>query len=289
LLPFKHEELAIVLRRERLATSMASAISGLNLNAPLDPAARAMLRATLHDSLVLCIRDQQLQPVAFHDAMTIFGTPVVRTQLKQHPDCREVNIISSEDRDDLGDGKRLVNGAHWHTDDSFMREPCALTMLYGVEVPSTGGDTQFTNMYLAYADLPDDLKRAIDGLKVVHKYNSSRKGTRVAELSAAAMAAMPDAIHPVVRTHPETGRRALYLNPNRMEQIVGLERKDSDALLDQLTAHATGQKYQYRHRWRRGDLVIWDNRCTMHKANADYPDGERRLMHRIVVAGDVPI
>jgi len=268
---------------------MASAISGLNLNAPLDPAARAMLRATLHDSLVLCIRDQQLRPVAFRDAMTIFGTPVVRTQLKQHPDCGEVNIISSEDRDDRGDGKRLVNGAHWHTDDSFMREPCALTMLYGVEVPSTGGDTQFTNMYLAYADLPDNLKRAIDGLKVVHKYNSSRKGTRVAKLSATAMAAMPDAIHPVVRTHPETGRRALYLNPNRMEQIVGLERKDSDALLDQLTAHATGQKYQYRHRWRRGDLVIWDNRCTMHKANADYPDGERRLMHRIVVAGEVPI
>ena len=158
---------------------MASAISGLNLNAPLDPAARAMLRATL----VLCIRDQQLQPVAFRDAMTIFGAPVVRTQLKQHPDCREVNVISSEDRDDLGDGKRLVNGAHWHTDDSFMCEPCALTMLYGVEVPSTGGDTQFTNMYLAYADLPDDLKRVIDGLKVVHRYNSSRKGTRVAKLS----------------------------------------------------------------------------------------------------------
>jgi taurine dioxygenase len=283
------EERAIAVRSERLATSMASAISGLDLNAPLDQATRTMLRAALHDSLVLCIRDQHLRPVAFRDAMTIFGTPVVRMQLAQHPDCREVNIISSEDRDEFGDGKRLVNGAHWHTDDSFMREPCSLTMLYGLEVPSAGGDTQFTNMYLAYADLPADLKRVIDGLKVVHKYNSSRKGTRVAKLSAAAMAAMPDAVHPLVRTHPETGRRALYLNPNRMEQVVGLERKESDALLDELTAHATGQKYQYRHRWRRGDVVIWDNRCTMHKANADYPDAERRLMHRIVVAGSVPV
>ena len=285
----RYEEIAIGLRTERLATSMAAAISGVDLNAPLDQMTRATLRAALLDSLVLCIRDQQLRPVAFRDAMTLFGTPVVRTQLKPHPDCHEVNLISSEDRDELGDGKRLVNGAHWHTDDSFMREPCSLTMLYGVEVPSRGGDTQFTNMYMAYAELPDDLKRTIDGLKVVHKYHSSRKGTRVAKLAAAAMAAMPDAVHPLVRTHPETGRRALYLNPNRMEQIVGLERKESDALLDQLTAHATGQKYQYRHRWRRGDVVIWDNRCTMHKANADYPAGERRLMHRIVVAGSVPI
>src|SRR5262245_21359067 len=267
---------------------MAAAISGLDLKAPLDPMTRAMLGAALLDSLVLCIRDQQLPPAAFRDAMTLFGTPVARTQIKQHPDCREVNIISSEDRDELGDGKRLGNGAHWHTDDSFMPEPCSLTMLCGVEVPTTGGDTQFTNMYMAYADLPDDLKRTIDGLKVVHKYNSSRKGTHVAKLSAAAMAAMPEAVHPLVRTHPETGRPALYLNPNRMEQIVGLERTHSDALLDQLTAHATGEKYQYRHHWRRGDLVIWDNRCTMHKANADYPDGARRVMHRIVVAGEGP-
>ena len=268
---------------------MASAISGVDLTVPLDPLARAALRTALHESLVLCIRDQRLTPAAFRDAMQVFGTPVVRTQLAQHPECSEVNIISSEDKDELGDGKRLVNGAHWHTDDSFMREPCALTMLYGVVVPSTGGDTQFSNMYMAYADLDADLRRFIADLKVVHKYDSSRKGTRVARLCAEATAAMPEAVHPLVRTHPETGRRALYLNPNRMEYVLGLPRSRSDALLDELTARATQQKYQYRHRWRQGDLVIWDNRCTMHKANADYPDGERRLMHRIVVAGTRPV
>src|SRR5262249_8964454 len=156
----------------------------------------------------------------------------------------------------------LVNGAHWHTDDSFMREPCSLTMLYAVEIPSRGGDTQFSNMYMAYADLPTDVRQRVDGLKVVHKYNSGRKGTRVATLTAAAMAELPDAVHPLVRTHPETGRRALYLNPNRMERILGLEPEESERLLAALTAHATRQKYQYRHRWRQGDLVIWDNRCT---------------------------
>ena len=184
--------------------------------------------------------------------------------------------------------ERGVNGAHWHTDDSFMPEPCSLTMLYGVEISSRGGDTQFSNMYMAYADLPAAVRRFIDGLKVVHTYNSSRKGTRVASLSAQAMAAMADVAHPLVRTHPETGRRALYLNPNRMEHVVELERSQSEELLNELTAHATQQKYQYRHRWRRGDLVIWDNRCTMHKANADYPEAEKRLMHRIVIAGDAP-
>ena len=100
---------------------------------------------------------------------------------------------------------------------------------------------------------------------------------------------MPEATHPLVRTHPETRRKSLYLNPNRMERIAGLERDESDRLLDALITHATQMKYQYRHVWRPGDIVIWDNRCTMHKANADYPDGERRLMHRVIVAGTEPV
>jgi taurine dioxygenase len=103
------------------------------------------------------------------------------------------------------------------------------------------------------------------------------------------MAAMPEATHPLVRTHPETHRKSLYLNPNRMERIVGLEREESDRLLDELITHAIQPRYQYRHVWRQGDIVIWDNRCTMHKANADYPEGERRLMHRVIVAGTVPV
>ena len=100
---------------------------------------------------------------------------------------------------------------------------------------------------------------------------------------------MPEATHPLVRTHPETGRKALYLNPNRMDHVVGLDAAQSDRLFDALIAHATQAKYQYRHAWRKGDVVIWDNRCTMHKANADYPEGERRLMHRVIVAGTEPV
>jgi taurine dioxygenase len=278
----------MILQTQKLSAHMAAAVSGIDLNRLPDPATQVALTRVLHDNLVLCIREQSLAPVPFRDAMAQFGTPVQRKQLAQTEQCADVNIISSEDRDELGDGKRLVNGATWHTDDSFMRAPCSLTMLYGVVVPSHGGDTQFTNMYAAYDDLPPETKARIGGLKVIHKYEASRRGGRVAKRPAAEMAAMPEATHPLVRTHPDTGRKSLYLNPNRMEAIEGMDRAESDRLLDGLIAHAIQPKYQYRHVWRQGDIVIWDNRCTMHKANADYPDGEKRLMHRVIVAGTEP-
>jgi taurine dioxygenase len=281
-------EVIMRLQSEKLSSHMAAAVTGIDLNTLPDASLRAALVDVLHQNLVLCIRGQTLAPVPFRDAMAQFGTPVLRKQLTQTAECAEVNIISSEDRDELGDGRKIVNGASWHTDDSFMREPCSLTMLYGVVVPSRGGDTQFTNMYAAYDDLAPDMKARIDGLKVVHKYKPSRQLNHVSTRPASEMAAMPEATHPLVRTHPDTGRKALYLNPNRMEQVVGLERAESDRLLDTLIAHATQPAYEYRHAWRQGDIVIWDNRCTMHKANADYPAGEQRLMHRVIVAGTAP-
>ena len=144
-------------------------------------------------------------------------------------------------------------------------------------------------MYAAYADLPAETKARIDPLKVIHTYSSSRKLTHVSTRPAEEMAAMPEATHPLVRTHPETRRKSLYLNPNRMERIVGLERDGERPAARRADHPSTQTKYQYRHVWRQGDIVIWDNRCTMHKANADYPDGERRLMHRVIVAGTVPV
>jgi taurine dioxygenase len=278
----------MTLQLKKLSDHMAIAAYGVDLARQAEPETIANLKAALHENLVLCLREQSLGATAFREAMTLFGTPVLRRQITQHPDCAEVNIISSEDRDIHGDGKRLVNGENWHTDDSFMREPCALTMLYGVVVPSVGGDTQFANMYAAFDALSAGFKARIDGMKVVHKYHSTRKGTKAGKRPADEMAAMPDAIHPLVRTHPVTGRKALYMNPNRMDHIVGLPRAESDALIDELAQHATSPQFLYRHKWKQGDIVIWDNRCTMHKANADYPDGERRMMHRVVVAGDVP-
>jgi taurine dioxygenase len=273
----------------RSGDAIGVAAEGIDLNRPLGGATQAALRRALLEGLVLCIRGQSLTPNAYLAAMRGFGEPITQVrQASRHPDMPEIMILSSEDRDDAGDGKRLVVGAHWHSDDSYKAIPCSLTMLYGVEVPTSGGDTQFVNMYAAFDGLPAELRQRLAPLRVVHKYDSSRKGTRIAALRPDEAKAVPDVTHPLLRTHPETGRIALYMNPNRMEAVVGMDRAESDALLDALTRHATQEKYQYRHQWRRGDILIWDNRCTMHKANADYPKGERRLMQRIIVAGTVP-
>jgi alpha-ketoglutarate-dependent taurine dioxygenase len=279
-----------VLTLLRLGVQMGIAAEGIDLNCPLDGSLRETLRRALLDGLVLAIRGQRLAAPAYLAAMRAFGTPMPQLRLaSRHPEVTEIMILSSEDRDDDGDGGPLVVGAHWHSDDSYKAVPCSLTMLYGVEVPPSGGDTQFVNMYAAYDDLAAEAKRRIAGLRVAHKYDSSRKGTRIAKLRPEEAQEVPDVTHPLVRTHPETGRKALYMNPNRMEAVAGMDRAESDALLDSLIRHATQEKYQYRHKWRQGDILIWDNRCTMHKANADYPAGSRRLMHRIIIEGTVPV
>src|SRR4051812_57244 len=159
------------MQQRKLGSHMAVAVEGIDL-ARATAETQGALVAALHDNLVLCVRGQTLAPIAFRDAMARFGPPVKRLQLAHTAECDEVNIISSEDRDVLGDGRKLVNGASWHTDDSFMREPCALTMLYGVIVPSRGGDTQFVNMYAAYEALPPAMKACLEGLQVIHKYQS---------------------------------------------------------------------------------------------------------------------
>lgn len=278
-----------VLSLTPLGDAAGIAAEGLDLNRPLDPGTATVLRRALLRHLVLCIRGQSVAPAAFLAAMRSFGTPVRQVRsASRHPEIDEITILSSADRDTLGDGKRLVVGAHWHSDDSYQRIPCSLTMLHGIAVPATGGDTQFVNMYTAYDDLDDAIKRRIASLRVIHRYDSSRKGTRIARLADDEAAELPDVAHPLVRTHPETGRKALYMNPNRMEAILGLTREESDRLLDELLRRAVQEKYQYRHCWRQGDILVWDNRCTMHKANGDYPEGAERVMHRIIVAGTVP-
>ena len=272
-----------------LGDALGIAAAGIDLNLPLDDATRRRLHDAVLDHLVLCIRGQSLSASAYLAAMRYFGRPMTQVRAaSRHPEIAEIMILSSEDRDDAGDGKRIVVGAHWHSDDSYKAVPCSLTMLYGLTVPAVGGDTQFTNMYAAYDDLPPAMKHRIAGLRVVHRYDSSRKGTRIATLKPDEAEQVPEVTHPLVRTHPETGRKALYMNPNRMERIVGLTRGESDALLDELIRHATLPRHRYRHKWREGDILVWDNRCTMHKANADYPEDARRLMQRIIVAGTVP-
>jgi taurine dioxygenase len=273
-----------------LGGHMAVAVEGVDFRAPPSPALSATLRQALWDHQVLCIRGQNIGPGEYLAAVSVFGEPQVRPEIPHVDGFPAVTTLSSEDRDTKGDGKRLVAGATWHSDDTFMERPSALTALYGIVVPDEGGDTQYANMYAAYEALPEDKRRYLDTLKVVHTMKPARDGLgRTRSIDPAILAQRPPSTHPLVRTHPETGRKSLYVSRNRMDHIVGMERDEGHRLIDELVEHAIQPRFTYRHKWRQGDIVIWDNRCLMHKANGDYAEGARRFMQRIIVAGEVPV
>ncbi|MDX1529488.1 MAG: TauD/TfdA family dioxygenase [Gammaproteobacteria bacterium] len=279
------------IRVSPLSDVMAAELTGVDLREPISEGAAVALNAEFLKHQVLCIRGQYLTPGQYVEAARIFGEPqaqIVKHFL--HPSEPLISLVSSIDnRDTAGDGKPIVRGPYWHTDDSFLEVPAKATVLYALEIPQDRGDTWFANMYAAYEALDDEMKVRLNGLRAVHKYVSRRAGAKVAKLSAADEKKTPDVSHPLVRTHPETGRRSLYLNPNRIDHVEGLSLEESDALLDELYAHAFDERFHYRHRWRRGDLLLWDNRCTMHRASTDLEPGDRRLLHRILLKGTRPV
>jgi taurine dioxygenase len=234
---------------------------------------------------VLVIRDQRLTAPQFADAARLFGDILVQ-QLKQFvlPDYPEVGTISSRDLP-IRDGRLHVRGEEFHTDHSNYPAPPKATMLYAINLPDRGGDTQFVDVRAAYDDLDEATRRAIAGLHSRHVYESSRSTRKMAELTPEQRAAIPQALQPLVIRHPENGRPALYLNTGRMEGIAGMPDDAAHALIARLFAHATQPRYEYRHQWKPGDLVIWDNRSVMHQANADYDPTQLRYLYRIMLQG----
>jgi len=186
-------------------------------------------------------------------------------------------------------GRRIIPGETFHTDHSNHPRPPKATTLFAVDLPSRGGDTQYVNTHDAYDDLPESTKQKIDGLKAVHAYLSKYSPRPLGHLSEESRRNLPPpGVHPLVRTHPDNGRKALFLNPVRMESIVGMEDTDALKLIEELMQHATQKKYEYRHQWRYGDWVMWDNRSVMHQANPDYDMSQRRFLYRLMLKGEVP-
>jgi taurine dioxygenase len=269
-----------------LSDHLGAEATGVDLSKPVDAETRARLNAAFSENSVLAIRDQDLTAPQLRDAVQVFGEI-----FRQHntrfalPDCPEIHYLSNQDK--YENGKRYIPGAGYHTDHSNDTTPPKATVLYAIQLPDTGGDTQYVNMQRAYDELPKAMKKRIDGLKGVHVYQSKHSARKLMGLPPGAK--VPDAVeHPIVRTHPETGRKALYINPIRIERITGLPEDEALELLDELLAHATQEKYQYRHKWRKGDLVLWDNRCLLHKANGDYDHSQTRYLYRVMLKGDAP-
>ena len=250
----------------------------------------AAFRTAFLEAGVMCLRGAPITPKNFLALARLLGEPQAQL-LRDHrsPEASEVSILSNAHRDTLGDGKRIVLGRHWHTDDSYFAVPASVTLLHANVIAGEGrGDTLFADTRAAWDALDPAMKERIAGLSALHKYQSRRNVSPVPTRSAEEEAETPDVVHPIVRTHPETGRRALYLNPNRIDRITDLPLESGDTLLDALLDFATRPAFVYRHRWQPGDVVIWDNRCTMHRVEDDFGDAPREMM-RVLLEGTVPV
>lgn len=266
--------------------AIGAEVCGVDLRAPVSEQLRKDLNDAFARHHVLAIRDQTFTPEQFLQAGRLFGEIMPHHRKSGNIDERtEVYEVRNTQ---VAPGKYLIQGSSFHTDHSNDPVPPKATSLFPVSLPSRGGDTQFVNMHRAYDELPAALKQRVEGLKAVHVYLSkySPRALKVLD-EESAKKLPPPAIHPLVRVHPENGRKFLYLNPVRIESILGMPDDEAQTLVAELMAHATQQKYEYRHQWRYGDMVIWDNRSVMHQANGDYDMNEVRRLHRIMIKGSI--
>ena len=268
-----------------LSPAIGAEIRGIDFSKPVDTETVSRVRRALLDHLVLVFRCGEISEDAQISFAEHFGPTVgARSKLRTDGGDRRLMMISNvrENGEPIGalpDGELM-----FHSDSVFLDKPLMGAMLYAEELPSTGGNTLFASMYAAYDMLSDTQKAKVDGLQAVNVFDYE---TQV-KSGSYDRSTSPHSTHPVVRTHPETGRKALYVNRLMTEEIVDLPADESDALLQILFAHAEARDHVYEHVWQLNDLVMWDNRCTQH-ARTDFPATERRLLRRVGIEGDVPV
>ena len=271
---------------------LGAEIIGLDLSQELAPADFARVHKAHLDHHLLVFRDQRITPQQHIDFSRRFGRLMIHVlhqfHLPGHPEILTVsNILEDGKPIGLGDA-----GKYWHSDISYKELPSLGSLLHAQELPAEGGDTLFANMHLAYDTLPQTLKDAIDRKRGVHSYLAQygqlqKEGNWRPNLSAQQIAQVQEVVHPVVRTHPENGRRALFVSEGFTTRIEGLPEDESRALLAELFAHSVRPEHIYRHKWQPHDLVFWDNRSLIHLAGGT-PDHLRRKLYRTTIEGDVP-
>lgn len=273
--------------------SFAGEVLGADLASDADfaPVHRAFL-----DHGVIAVRDQNLSPEAQIAFSKRFGPLMGRRPSASDkvlmPGFPEITLLSNRKEN----GRYIGNadaGRYWHSDMSFEESPNLGTVVYAVEIPAEGGDTLFADLELAYTTLPDDVKRRIEGRRAAHTFAKHyreimAKGSTRPPLTPEQIAALKETWHPVVRTHPETGRKALFVNPGHTTRIEDMDAAESDALLEMLFTHCLRPEHVYRHKWRIGDAVVWDNRRVIHQAETYDMSRYTRHMHRTCIHGDRP-
>jgi len=267
----------------RLGAQIGAEIHGVDVT-KLDESSFAEIYRAWLDHNVVVVPGQELEIDDFLTYSRRFGLVSPHpSKMTRHPDYPEITLLGvnkfgADGALDMAIYRRGAEG--WHTDGAYDQEPFKATQLYALAVPSRGGDTLFASMYAAYDALPQPLKQCLEGRLGAFTYGGRRKATAL--LNAEDREWKP-VFHPIIRTHPETKRKALYFDPGKILRIEGLEAAESDALIDELTGYMIQPDGQYRHTWRQGDIVIWDNRCSYHKAAGDYPPEEDRIHWRVSI------
>ncbi len=287
-----------------LSRSLGAELRGLDLSSKVSDDVFRQILDAWYEHLVLVFPDQHLANRQHIDFSRRFGPLEVHPSRKYIlPDFPEILLLTNR-RDEAGNYVSLRDGGSvWHSDLSYMRFPSMGSLLFAIDVPATGGDTEWVNMYAVYEALPAALKDRIAGLTAVHQFDQAsnprlrpppakggehHRGTMWQKKSAEVKARTPDASHAIVRTHPVTGRRALFVNERFTIRIENMEPDEGEALLLELFEYAGQPEHVFRHRWTRNDLILWDNRCTQHLACGGVPDDQLRTMQRTTVCGDLP-
>ncbi len=271
---------------EKASPGCGAIVTDVDVRSMSDAEWRSIYEAWL-EAGVICIRGQSLTIKDFLSYGQRFGQIFPHLVKKsRHPDHPELTVMGIDARNADGSVNKPVytRGHGWHTDGPWDPKGCKATQLYGLEIPSRGGDTLFANMAMAYNALPISLQKRIEDLEADYVYGgASRKS---ADLLEPEDRNLPPVRHPLIRTHRETGQKTLYFNPTHLLRIVGLPDKEATALFQELEAYQIAPGAEYRHKWQVGDLITWDNRCTLHSATADYPIEERRIHWRCTIASE---
>jgi taurine dioxygenase len=266
-----------------LSDALGAEIFGVDVSKPLAEPVVTEIRQAFLEHLVVFFRDQQLTPQQQLEIASLFGEPMVYPQLKGLADCPLVTPVIKLEHE------RNNFGGVWHTDTAYLDRPPMASLLYALETPPRGGDTLFANQYLAYETLPASTRDELDQLIAVNTSTkaAAQRTREERQRDSGDRLQVLEARHPAVRTHPETGRKSLYVNVGHTTHFEGRSGPESEQLLAALFEHQIRPQFTCRFKWRPGSLAFWDNRCTLHFPVNDY-HGSRRVMHRVTLAGDKP-
>ena len=269
-----------------LSEAIGAEIKGVDLSLSVSACDVQIIHAAIEQNLVIVLRDQRFSPQTLLSGIRLFGETMEQhltdTLMDEYP---EIALLDSREMPPDKEGRLIsFGGRDWHTDHTNHEFPPKFTALYAIKLPATGGDTSFANMQLAYDSLDVEEQKALSELKTVNKIEDF---AYIDEKAREKFGTMP--VHPLIRTHPSTHKKAIYVHPGKLECLVNMEAQDSHTLIRNLLDKVITPKISYRHKWREGDLLIVDNRAVLHLAHQDYDLREGRIMYRVLIKGERPI